>query len=308
MTYTSHRTNVALKLIEHRAIEPISPCTPSSSSSAEETSSHLVLALVVDECEQTRIREAARGYYRIVCARTVGEFRNYLGRNPAAVWGALVEPVDAEGTSTVPLLTQLREMLPRAPLVGYCRLEAGSSRDLVALARAGVHDVVFRGFSNCRAALRAALVASEHAVVVSRVLAHLPTNINRNVRSLIEYGVLHGRALVGPAQVAAALGLHRRSLVNRCQRAGFPPPAQVLTWCRLFAVAGMLEQPACTIDYVAATFGFSSGTGLRNLIRRHLGVTGTELRSQGGLDFVLGRFLSLCELRNSEYGGGERQE
>jgi transcriptional regulator GlxA family with amidase domain len=122
------------------------------------------------------------------------------------------------------------------------------------------------------------------------VIKQLCFALDPAVHDVIEYAVAHAKCRVHLDQVAKALGVHRRTLVNRCRRAGLPPPAQLLTWCRLSVAGTLLEQPACTIRDVAASLGFSSCAALRNLIRRYLHVTGTELRARGGLEFVAHRF------------------
>jgi AraC-like DNA-binding protein len=251
----------------------------------------LLLGLITSAADRIRLSEAVCRDFRLVSAHTVRAFRELVMRNPAAVSGMLLEPVDASGMSTVPLLAELRKTFPQTPLLAYCQPVQRASQVLVGLARAGVDDLVFRSLAEDGAALRAALAAAEQATTVRRVIDRLRDAVDPVVHDLIDYAVAHAAQPIRLDRVAAALGVHRRTLANRCRRVGLPPPAQVLTWCRLAVVGTLLEQPACTIQYVAGALGFSSGAVLRNVIRRYLAVTGTELRARGGLEFVASVFL-----------------
>ena len=97
------------------------------------------------------------------------------------------------------------------------------------------------------------------------------------------------------AAVAQALGVHRKTLVNQCSRAKLPPPATVLGWCRLFLAAALLERKSYAIERIALELDYPSSTALRNTFRRYVGATATEVRAQGGLEFVLDCFARRLE-------------
>src|SRR4029079_12236459 len=87
--------------------------------------------------------------------------------------------------------------------------------------------------------------------------------------------------------IAHALGIARRTLVSRLASAGLPGPAALITWSRLLVVAHLLEDPARSVDQVAAAVGFPSSTSLRVTCKRYTGVRPLDLRSRGGHRHVL---------------------
>lgn len=256
------------------------------------TAVRVVVALVVDRRVRARLVDALRGHYRVHFAATVGDVWALLDAFLDEVGAVVVEPAGADGVSAVPLVGYLRERLPNLPVVAWCQLPVGAGSSLVALARAGAHDVIMAGVDDHGHALRAVLESAEQACAASRVLALVEGRVTRGSRTLVEYGVTHGRTAPDVVAAAAALGVHRRTLVNWCHRDGLPSPAMVLGWCRLFLAAALLEQPAYTVERVALLLEYPSVTTLRNAFRRYAGATATEVRRAGGLDFLVARFLA----------------
>jgi AraC-like DNA-binding protein len=87
--------------------------------------------------------------------------------------------------------------------------------------------------------------------------------------------------------LAAALGVHRKTLFNHCRKAGFLAPAELVAWARLAMVAYMLETTACTIERIAIDLGYASDTALRNTIKRYTGQRAGQIRNAGGVDRVI---------------------
>src|SRR3546814_9586520 len=67
------------------------------------------------------------------------------------------------------------------------------------------------------------------------------------------------RAITVP-EAAAALGVHRKTLVDRLAAAGFPTPSAMIAWCRLITAARLLEDPGRTVEQVALLLDFPSGS------------------------------------------------
>jgi len=114
---------------------------------------------------------------------------------------------------------------------------------------------------------------------------------------LLEHCLTFGRRAITVAAAATALGVHRKTLVNLCARSKLPPPAMLVGWCRLFLVAALLERKSYTVERIAHELDYPSSTALRNTIRRYVGVTATEARDRGGLQFVLDHFARQIEAR-----------
>ena len=91
-------------------------------------------------------------------------------------------------------------------------------------------------------------------------------------------------------RLAAALAVHRKTLVNHCARAGFLPPAALIGWCRLAVVGYLLERTGATVESIALSLEYPSHTALRNLVKRYTRLRATDIRQHGGLSIVVEAF------------------
>jgi AraC-like DNA-binding protein len=249
-----------------------------------------VIGLVADRRDQARLAGALRGFARFRVATTLDQCRVLLHEELATVAALIVEAQDTSGVPTLSFVAQLSTTLPAVPIIGYCDVGARKGGDAVALARAGVHDIVLRGVDDGVLALRDALVAAAHSTGAKRVMAAVEPFIQRSVLPLIQYGLTYGRRAVSVTGAAVALGVHRKTLVNQCSRAKLPSPAIILGWCRIFLVAALLERQPYTVERIAHELEYPSSTALRNMLRRYVGFTASDIRARGGLQFVLERF------------------
>jgi AraC-like DNA-binding protein len=246
-----------------------------------------VIGLVPHRGDQARLAGALRGFARFRAAGTLEECRALLNEEMATVAGMIVEPQDLAGLPTSAFIAQVSASLPSMPIIGYCDVAPRRGGDAVALVRAGVHDIVLRGVDDGALALRDALISASHSTAASRVIAALTPMVHPSVLPFLEHCLTVGRKAITVADAAAALGVHRKTLVNQCARSQLPPPAIVLGWCRLFLVAALLERRSYTVERIANELDYASSTALRNTIRRYVGATASEVRERGGLRFVL---------------------
>jgi AraC-like DNA-binding protein len=231
-----------------------------------------VVAVLPDATLRARLTGALRGRGSEVrfCA-TVGEARVALAGG--AVRALVVGACDAEQHSTAPLVERARRDHPHVTVVGYCALTRGgdASAALVGLIRAGVHTVVMRDLDDEPHALRTALQLAEHACAAALVLDAVRGELPPGVRPLVELYLRGDERPPEVGEAARALGVHRRTLVNRMRAAGCPPPRALRTWCRVFVAARLLEAPGRTVESVAHQLEFDSPSGLRNTLRRYTG-------------------------------------
>jgi transcriptional regulator GlxA family with amidase domain len=99
--------------------------------------------------------------------------------------------------------------------------------------------------------------------------------------------------------MASTMKIDRKTLFNLFRAAQLPPPSLIISWCRVLVATQLLEDPETTVDGIARTLDHTSGTSLRNIIRRYLGVTPTELRNLGPVDFSTDRFVSFIDRNRS---------
>lgn len=253
----------------------------------------VVVALVWERAAQTRISEAVRGFARVEYCGRVGELRSAVERVYRAgcrVGAVIVDVRDREGTPSAGAIASLRQQLPAVPVLAYCSPAPTSSADLLAAARAGVSGVLLRGHDDVGVALRSALESAGDDCAARHIMAELDFALPRSARPVVEHCVLHGREPLTVACVARALGVHRKTLVNRLSASGLPEPRCVIAWCRLCLAAHALEDPGVTIERVAMDFQFPSATAFRNLCKRYTGLRATEVRQNGGLRCVLHLF------------------
>jgi AraC-like DNA-binding protein len=251
-----------------------------------------LLALVVGRRERARVVDAFRGRARVLDVAVVSALRDLVEELTASLIGVVLEPRDADGTPVTAFVHWCARYAPAVPLVAYCDPGADASRDIIDLSRAGVHELMFRGVDDSPARLRdvvdAGLRASAAARTVSLLMPHVPPPL----QPLVEYCVYHPNAATTVASVAAGLGVHRKTLVNLCARVGFPPPGFVIGWSRIMHAAVLLSTTRRPVDHIARALEFSTGTAMRNMIRRYTSRRPSELRGHGATDLVLACFLA----------------
>jgi AraC-like DNA-binding protein len=100
----------------------------------------------------------------------------------------------------------------------------------------------------------------------------------------------HSRREMSVEDAATAMGIHRKTLVDRLRSAGLPSPRTIIGWSRLLTAARLLDDPGRTVEQVALRLDFPSGTALRNMFKRYTGLRTSEVRENGGVRCVLHAF------------------
>lgn len=251
----------------------------------------LVLAVLRDRQCRARWEEAVRGFGHMGFCERAAELAPRLVAS-SGVGAIVVEPRDDSGSSTAPLVGELRDAFPRIPVLAYCDHRRDRSTDILALARAGVHELVFRGVDDVRPALGSALASAARHCTAAELLAGLRDAVPAVALPFVAYCLEHAAEPLTVQGVAAALGVHRKTLVHRCTQAGLPSPRTIIAWCRLMMAAHMLEDRGRSVEQVALTLDFPSGTALRNMLKRHTGFGSRDVRAPGGGQRVLRRLLA----------------
>jgi AraC-like DNA-binding protein len=252
-----------------------------------------IVALMLDRVARARITETVRSIARpVFCDRVADVLRavEVAYVRGTRVGAVIIESHDEDGASTVPLVAALRERAPAVPVLAYFSLTAAPSADILAVARAGVSGLILRGHDDVGSALRSALATASDDCAARHILRELEPALPRLAHEVVEHCVQHGREPLTVADVAQALGVHRKTLVNRLTAAGLPPPRVVIAWSRLCLVAYALEEATIPIERVAMDFDFPSATALRNMCKRYTGLRPGQVRANGGLACVLHHF------------------
>jgi AraC-like DNA-binding protein len=175
----------------------------------------------------------------------------------------------------------LRAEYPRVPVLIYAPLTAAASRTIVALARAGITNVIIAGYDDLNHAVRPILDASASACTAEAAYVRLSAVASPGVAAILSYALRYATAAPTVAAAARALRVHRKTLAAWCLASGAPSPRVLITWCRLVIAAERLAEPRWPAERVARAFGFGSGSALAGLIRRHIGLTRAEIRARG---------------------------
>jgi AraC-like DNA-binding protein len=179
------------------------------------------------------------------------------------------------------VIGMLRAEHPRVPVLIYAPLTAAASRAIVALARAGITNVIIAGHDDLNHAVRPILDASASACTAEAAYARLSAVASPGVAAILSYALRYGTAAPTVAAAARAVRVHRKTLAAWCLASGAPSPRVLITWCRLVIAVERLVEARWPAERVARAFGFGSGSALAGLIRRHIGLTRTELRARG---------------------------
>jgi len=254
----------------------------------------LVVLLVRDRVVGQRLTAAFRPF-PVQVLFDVAELHAAVSERPGDVACVLAEARDAKHEPVGPALAALIARFPAVPVLGYCGAGARHAADLRDLARAGVHELIFADVDDRPSLLRAKLSRGEEACAAAAVLRRIDRLLPPRLRSVAEYCVHFPRDSREVSRIAAALGVHRKTLVNWCERAKAPPPSQLVTWVRLLLAAELLRSPGQPIERVANTLEFASPTAFRNQCRRYLRMRPTALRTTEGRQAAYRAFAAALE-------------
>jgi AraC-like DNA-binding protein len=248
----------------------------------------VVVALVIGNKCRARVRGALTGRADLRFCDRRGDLLPLASAARASA--ILVEPRDSDGNEVSAVVAAVRAGLPSVPVIAYIADTTTTSGDILALARAGVHDLVRAGFDDVGFALGAALANATAACATNVARDELESLVAPDAWPFVSYCLTraHGPIAIGAA--AEALGLDRRTLVRRLERASLPPPRRVAGWCRVIAAARLLDEPIYTLEQAALRLEFPSGTALRNMLLRYTGLRPREIRENGGANCVLHLF------------------
>jgi AraC-like DNA-binding protein len=251
------------------------------------------VALVLGWDERNCVREALRGRATVRFVDRIDEVLKTLGEESRTVIGLLVEPVDRDNRGVAETVQSLRQRLPSLPIIGYCRIGHEHSAAILGLATAGVHELVFRGVDDSGIALRAVLGSAEQSCAAEVILGSLLPLLPPTLHPFARYCLNFPQSAHTVEEVACALGVNRKTLVNYCARACFPAPATLLGWCRLLLATHFLVTTTRTVEKIALRLDFPSDTALRNMMKRYTGMRARELRHPGGMLLVFGKLASV---------------
>lgn len=261
----------------------------------------LVVACV-SPTDRARLRDAFRDSVEFIFLGRLRDVVPALARQTRPVAAVLLTARDREGSLAAPVVQTFASRHPHLAILAYCDVGVLHSQDLRYLAAAGVHEFVFRGVNDAGSALRSVVEGALHECAADVVMRAIAPQLPARLHAYAEVCLSRPREARSVAAAAQMLGMHRKTLVNRCSREGFPGPQELLGWFRLMLVGYFLETTGRTVEAIALSHEWSSVTALRNMLRRYVGTRATEIRRSGGLALVVERFRR--RLQGERAGGG----
>lgn len=249
------------------------------------------LALVSSSGDRGRLHAALVGVAEVLFFDAVAAVLSALRTEQRGVRAVILEARDAAGHPAAGLARQVTTLFPAIPVIGYCAGRSEDSQEIIALASAGVHELIYKGHDDHSPLLQSILQRAEQHCGGDLVLHHLGKGFPRRLRPLAEYVLSSPEHAHTVHDVARALGVDRKTLSNRCRVEGFPPPGITIGWCLLLLSAALLAAPGVSVDRVALQLNFPSATALRNMLKRYTGLRPAELRTPTALAELCARFL-----------------
>lgn len=232
-----------------------------------------------------------RGRAILEQVETVTALEQLVARSVPRVSAVIAEPLDIHRTPVAPTLARLRAEYPGVALIGFCQPSHKYSGEIIAMARAGVHELVFRGVDDSGDTFRQTLARASQTSAAREVLNALRDVITPEATAIVETCVQYAWPDFSSRALAQVLGMNVKTLVKHCRANDLPSPGALLNWVRLMVVAYLLEAEGRALEHVAAAFGLDSASPLRNLMKRYTGLRSLEVRTGGGLKVVIEAFL-----------------
>lgn len=248
----------------------------------------LLALLQPDRRAAARLEAALGDEHRLLHHSTWKGFWNGVSRTP--VEGCVLDIYHPRRPISLVQLQGLRRRHPHLAIVIYSDF-SGREMDLFHLGRLSVDGVILAGRGDDHRQMREAVRIALSASVAGRVADVLQGRIPSVGLLVLQWAIEHAQGHPGVAELAAGLCVSRSSLTRELRVLGLPPPRRLLLWGRLLQAARLMEREGSTVEAVAHRLGYSTASGLRRALVRHVGCPPGELGTRGGLSLVLRAFL-----------------
>ncbi|MFI5230368.1 MAG: helix-turn-helix domain-containing protein [Gemmatimonadales bacterium] len=242
------------------------------------------------------VADALRGLASVRVSAPIAELRGRR-KDDRTVAAVLVAPRDPTGASGSVFIRELTTANPTIPVIAICDAGLDHSATIRELAAAGAHELLFPQLDLTGSSLRSIIATARHECVTAAVLDRVLPLFPRWLHPFVEQCVAQHETATRVADVARILGVNRKTLFAHCLRHDLPGPAEILSWCRLFMAAYLLEHSQRTIEAIALDLDWASSTALRNMMKRYTGCRASDIRRLGGLTRVIDAFERRREAR-----------
>jgi AraC-like DNA-binding protein len=251
----------------------------------------VIVTHLPDTIHMQRLRSALRDRHDLVVAEDWREVIRACEAGPVRV---VVFDFFAGGRGRFEQVRQLKQRLPRITLIAYVGFAPDRVHDLFDAGRQGVDGLVIADLDDAPRALLA-IVEQAESRSLAALLRRSLVGVHPSIADAVLLSVTRAHERLSPEGLARLLVLPRRTVSQRLDAAGFPPPQRLLTWGRLIVAAHLLEDNHRSADRIAMSLDFPSGSAFRNTCQRYLHATPGEVRKRGGARFVVQRFFREVE-------------
>ena len=235
-----------------------------------------------------RLQAAVGTLHDVRSASSWQAFDSVCAEHPVDV--AVVD-LYADGTPNFDAIRRIRAQFDTVTLIAYVAFAPERSRDLFDLGRAGVVGLLLTDLDDRPRTIRSIVERAEARGAASELRRRLSAE-SVIVRDAVLVAVTRAHEHLNGDRLADIVGTSRRTLCAELQRAGFPPPAKLVTWGRLIVSGQMLCDRRRSADAVSRALDFPSGSAFRNTCQRYLGLTPSEVREAGNASPVIDRFFA----------------
>jgi AraC-like DNA-binding protein len=193
----------------------------------------------------------------------------------------------ADNDDVLALMQRARREWPNVPILLASSVpDRRSASNVMAAVRAGPVRLVLDDTDDVGHAVREAIEDGDIAPACADTARVIAAYVPSAAKPVFHYCIMNVRRPLTVVDVARAVGVHPRSLHRRLSALGLPSPSSSISWSRLFVAVHLMNDASRSVEHVALHLRFSSGSALRNMLKRYSGLTPSELRRPEGLSRI----------------------
>jgi AraC-like DNA-binding protein len=187
-------------------------------------------------------------------------------------------------------LRRIRANCPAHPIIAYYHPFGLTPRHLFTVAQSGITELVQYEIDDMRVTFGRILTAALRVTYARTIVELLGDSLKGELRSVVLYALENAGRRMDVVEMAASLGISKRTLAWRLAQLDAPSPRVLISWCRLLVAALLLNDRGRTLDSVAGQLNYTDGHALGATLFRYLDRGIEALRDEGVLNEVLGAF------------------
>jgi AraC-like DNA-binding protein len=268
---------------------------PASTLVARRSAVAIVLASVDSPVDRLNIASAVQGVAHVSFTRDpIAQIRDGESSRPRAFLVELSTSVTSSGSQ---LIRDIRGYDALTPVIAYGTLQPGLSGQLISAVRAGAEYLILKGYDDVRRVISDALEHEQRARVTASVVALLNRPTPKMASAIIDCCVVRAANPPTVDELAAHVGVHRRTLARQLFAFGLPSAEAMIGWGRILLAASLIEETRAPIEAIALKLGFLSVSAFRTMFKRYTGFGPSDASQAGGFAATVHCFGVACERR-----------